>query len=129
MRSGKIKKTNKITEESIFNEKLKLYRKLFINENFDELEKIIVNDMKDKETIVYKFNFTFKKYIYNKNQFAFIIRCIENKNLLGFSDTDDGDYNNKMSLMHYQFNLVDQLKNIYEVYEKEKHSSFLSIYF
>ena len=121
LRSGKIKKTNKITEESIFNEKLKLYRKLFINENFDELEKIIVNDMKDKETIVYKFNFTFKKYIYNKNQFAFIIRCIENKNLLGFSDTDDGDYNNKMSLMHYQFNLVDQLKNIYEVYEKEKH--------
>ena len=120
VRSGRIKRTHKASEESIFHEKLNLYRKLFVNENFDELEKVIVNDMKDKETIVYKFNFTFKKYIYNKNKFAFIIRCIENKNLLGFTDSEDDENNNKISLIHYQFNLVDQLKNIYEIYEKEK---------
>ena len=120
VRNGKIKRTHRVSEESIFHEKLNLYRKLFFNENFDELEKAIVNDMKDKETIVYKFNFTFKKYIYNKNKCAYIIRCIENKNLLGFSGSDDEENNNKKSLLHYQFNLVDQLKNISEIYEKEK---------
>ena len=44
------------------------------------MEKLIDNDLKDDNIIEIKFNFTFEKYLFGKNQCIYIIRCINNKN-------------------------------------------------
>ena len=61
-------------------EQIHLYKKLFNEEKYDELEKLIDNDLKDDNIIEIKFNFTFEKYLFGKNQCIYIIRCINNKN-------------------------------------------------
>ncbi len=130
-KNRKFKKGQKVNNDFYFKEKLIHYKRLFINENFNELEKVITFDTKDNEKIVYKFNFTFKKYLYNDNKISYIIRCIENKNLNGFSGTDDEAYNVKGTILHYQINLFDELKNKYEIYENEKeeiNSNVLKFY-
>ena len=131
IKNKKLKKGHKVNNEFYFKEKLIHYRRLFLNENFNELEKSITFDTKDNEKIVYKFNFTFKKYLYNDNKISYIIRCIENKNLNGFSGSDDEVYNAKGTILHYQIDLFDELKNEYEIYEKEKeeiNSNVLKFY-
>jgi hypothetical protein len=131
VKNKKLKKSHKVNNEFFFKEKLIHYKRLFLNENFNELEKTITFDTKDNEKIVYKFNFTFKKYLYNDNKISYIIRCIENKNLNGFSGSDDEVYNAKGTILHYQINLFDELKNKYEIYEKEKeeiNSNVLKFY-
>ena len=57
----RVKKTNKINEDFSFKEKVNYYKRLFLNENFDELEKIIALNTLDNEKIVFKFNFLFLK--------------------------------------------------------------------
>ena len=112
-KNKKLKKTNKINEDFSFKEKVNYYKKLFINENFDELEKIITLDTLDDEKIVFKFNFTFKKYLYDNNKIAYIIRCIENKNLNGFSDADEEAFNGIGTLLNviYYDLIVKDAKN------------------
>ena len=127
-KNKKLKKTNKINEDFSFKEKVNYYKRLFLNENFDELEKIITLDTFDNEKIVFKFNFTFKKYLYANNKIAYIIRCIENKNLNGFSDADEEAFNGIGTLLNNQFNLIEQLRNKYEIYEKEKEEINSNIY-
>ena len=66
-------------EELIFLNKLRIYKNLFINGQFSNLEDIIDNDTLE-DSISYKFNFTFKKYNYHHDKVCYIIRCVDNKN-------------------------------------------------
>ena len=113
--------TEKFNEETYFKDRLNIYMKLFTNENFDELEKIMTTDTKGKEAIIFRFNFTFKKYIYNINHIAYIIRCIENKNLNGFSGTEDeGNINGEGKNIHNYINAQSKLNKLNELYIDEK---------
>ena len=82
------KKQPTITNEDIFLYKLKAYKKLFDENNINELEDNLELDCRDSNTLVYKFNFTFKKFIYGNKELAFIIRCIDNK----IEENDDNYY-------------------------------------
>ena len=116
------KTTEKINEETYFRERLQLYMRLFTNENFDDLEKIMTSDTKGKEVIVFKFNFTFKKYIYDIDKIAYIIRCIENKNLNGFSGSDDEDHLiGQGKNIHHYINISSKLNKLYEINMNEKN--------
>ncbi len=115
------KTTEKLNEEILFKERLKIYMQLFTNEDFDDLEKIITIDTKGKEEIIYRFNFTFKKFIYDTNKIAYIIRCIENKNLNGFSVTDDEDnFQITGKNIHHYINVQSILNKLNEIYIDEK---------
>ena len=85
-------KTN--STDDIFYQKLNIYKKLFSYNKFTELEDIIENDTKDKNTLIYKFNFTFRKYNYRKDKVCFVIRCIDNKSEKGLNQSDDDSQNN-----------------------------------
>ena len=52
IKNKKLKKGHKVNNEFYFKEKLIHYRRLFLNENFNELEKSITIDTKDNEKII-----------------------------------------------------------------------------
>ena len=83
------------SSDSIFDQKLILYKRLFGYSKFSELEELIENDTKDKNTLSYKFNFTFKKYNYRKDKVCFVIRCIDNKKDKNLNKNDDDSQNNE----------------------------------
>ena len=93
LKNNKIKK-QEIDYEKYFKEKIKLYKNYFENEKFNELEEEFDKETKNEETIKYKFNFTFKKYFFS-NDFAYLIRCIENKNNTEIDDSEDEKSENK----------------------------------
>jgi len=66
-------------EEKEFSTTIKQYKNLFENGKFQELEDFINKTNKTNKTKELKFNFTFEKYKFGEDQFAFIIRCIDNK--------------------------------------------------
>jgi len=107
-------------EELVFSNKLKLYNNLFINGYFSRLEDIIEQDTLNG-SIIYKFNFTFKKYIYHKNQTCFIIRCIDNKNEIGSANTiSETEVVNIGKNIISEKEKIESLKNIYKIGEGEK---------
>ena len=93
LKNNKIKK-QEIDYEKYFKEKIKLYKNYFIDEKFNELEEEFDKETKSEETIKYKFNFTFKKYFFSID-FAYLIRCIENKNNTEIDDSEDEKSDNK----------------------------------
>ena len=101
-------------------EKIFLYKKLFKEEKFDELEKLIDNDLKEENIIEIKFNFTFEKYSFGKNQCVYIIRCIDNKNdnrTLSNSSEED----NIMNDTHNQIRRrLEKFRKNYEILKEEK---------
>ena len=88
------KEEKKLDYEKYFKEKIKLYKNYFKEEKFNELEEEFDKETKSEETIKYKFNFTFKKYIFS-DDFAYLIRCIENKNNIEIGDSEDEKSENK----------------------------------
>ena len=78
-------------EEEIFFNKLEKYKKFFVTEQFNELEKCLDEDNKEENSFKYKFNFTFQKINFGFNEEAYIIRCIDALNehyLISYSNVD-----------------------------------------
>ena len=98
------KKQQTVTKEDIFLYKLKAYKKLFDDNNINELEDNLEIDCKDNNTLVYKFNFTFKKFIYGNKELAFIIRCIDNK----IEENDDNYYEER----EFKIDNITSLKSL-----------------
>ena len=116
------KNTKRNKDENLFLFKIKLFKKFFNNGYFDELEENLDDDCKDIEnTIVYKFNFTFKKYIYGFNELAYIIRCIDNKNEFGDGQSEDDIINNENKTnLKSLITKLDDIKVEKEILESEK---------
>jgi len=111
------KKQQTVSNEDIFLYKLRVYKKLFIENNINELEDNLELDCKDKNTLVYKFNFTFKKFIYGNKELAFIIRCIDNKIEKNDDNSDeDGELKidniNSLKCLKTKMNYVKELNEI-----------------
>ena len=107
--------------DGIFYQKLNLYKKLFNYNKFTELEDVIENDTKDKNTFVYKFNFTFRKYNYRNDKVCFVIRCIDNKSEKGINKSDDDSEINDTSKKIISTEAkLSSLKPCYEIKVEEK---------
>ena len=106
-------------EEKIYKKKVTQYRALFNNEKFSELEELIDLDNKESSSNEFKFNFTFDRIRYGKNQLAFIVRCIDNKNEFGKSEEESiEDFDPKAA--KYKKDKSEAIKPLYELNENEK---------
>ena len=116
-------KKNVLYDENLFLSKLEHYKKLFQNEEFDELEDLLDNDNNNSSTLIYKFNFTFKKKIYNENKMIYIIKCIDNKNEFINNESEDEDCKNDIiknkKILKSIANKMDLIEKESEVYEEE----------
>ena len=115
--SKNLKKQQSISKEDIFLYKLRVYKKLFDDNNINELEDNLEIDCKDNNTLVYKFNFTFKKFIYGNKELAFIIRCIDNKIEENDENSDEEGENkidnlNSLKCLKTKMNYVKELNEI-----------------
>ena len=112
---------NQMNHELIFLNKLKVYKNLFINGQFTKLEEIIDLDTKE-DCIVYKFNFTFKKYTYHKNKVCFIIRCVDNKNEngSGYSSSQSEGLNLGNKKIISDKDKINSLQKMYKICDNEK---------
>ena len=118
-----INKKNIIIDENLFLSKLEYYKKLFQNEEFDELEDLLDNDNNNDSTLIYKFNFTFKKKIYNENKMIYIIKCIDNKNEFINNESEDEDCKNEIiknkKILKSIANKMDLIEKESEIFEEE----------
>ena len=119
---------NNLNENNFFENKLNHYKHLFNLEKYHDLENLVVEDTLDHDCIEIKFNFTFKKYHYGNNQYAYIIRCIDNKNEI-VSSGSDVDYN----IQNYETGnkilkqKINSLKHLFEINKEEKKVFYLNI--
>ena len=98
------------------------YISLFNKGKLSELESLIDKCNNDSLSIEYKFNFTFKKLIYDSNKICYIIRCIDNKNDLDYYEED---ISNELDLSRsYRKENVNSIKRLYELYKDEKNDIF-----
>ncbi len=119
---------NNQDENYTFENKLKQYKNLFIFERYNDLEKLMDDDTNDPECNVIKFNFTFKKYLYGDNSYAYIIRCIDNKNNIVSSDSDDEkNIQNAEAGNKLLKEKIDGLKQLKEINIEEKEFFFSNI--
>ena len=101
-------------------QKIKIYQQLFKDEKYEQLEKLIDNDDKDDNIIEIKFNFTFEKYSFGKNQYVYIIRCINTKNENKSSSTSS-DEDTTMNDTHNQIRRrLEQFKKNYKIDKEER---------
>ena len=115
-------------ENSTFENKLKHYKNLFIFERYNDLENLMNDDTNFPECNIIKFNFTFKKYLYGDNLFAYIIRCIDNKNNIVSSDSDDEkNIQNIEAGNKLLKEKIDGLKKLKEINNEEKEIFFSHI--
>ena len=105
-------------EERIYIYKMNQYKSLFNKGRINELERLIEEYNNESESIEYKFNFTFKKFIYGDNQISFTIRCIDSKNNY---ENELEDSFNEMDLNGiYKKEKIESIKYLYEIFESEK---------
>ena len=112
----KLKIATKENFEKIFFQKNKEYKNLFKENKFNELEKLIDYDTA-QDCYSYKFNFTFKKYIF-KDDFAYIIKCIDTK--IEKNNFDDSDENETLAKKPIKVgNITAELPQLCEIYQEE----------
>ena len=112
----KLKIATKENFEKIFFQKNKEYKNLFKENKFNELEKLIDYDTA-QDCFSYKFNFTFKKYIF-KDDFAYIIKCIDTK--IEKNNFDDSDENETLAKKPIKVgNITAELPQLCEIYQEE----------
>ena len=100
--------------------KINLYQQLFKDGKYDQIEKLIDNDVKDENSIQIKFNFTFEKYSFGENQCVYIIRCINNKNE-NKSSSNTSDTDNLMNDDHNQIKRrLEKFKKNYQILKEER---------
>ena len=108
----------KSEEERIYLKKMNEYKTLFNKEKMIELENLIDECNKNSESIEYKFNFTFRKFIYGDKQISFIIRCIDSKNT--YENIQEESDNEKDLNAIYKKEKIESIKRLYEIYDNEK---------
>ena len=112
---------NNINENNIFEKKINEYKNLFILEKYSELENLMDEDTMNEECIEIKFNFTFKKYYYGDNLYAYIIRCIDNKNeIVSFDSEEEQNIQNAETGNKLLKQKIDSLKPLKEINYEEK---------
>ena len=93
--------------------KFKIY---FKEKNYDELENLIDFYGDKPESIIYKFNFTFTKFLYGKNKYCYMIRCINNKTDKESSSEEiiTGVNENAINFFKHKINDFNITYNIYK---------------
>ena len=119
---GKTKTKQEINYENEGKKKLDLYKNLFKEGRFIELEKNLDRDITNGY-IGFKFNFSFEKFFFYENKICFIIRCIENK-MDNDENIDLSHVNNPISNYINSNYLFDKLN---EINYEEKDKFFLNI--
>ncbi len=107
--------------------KIAFYKKLFIRENYNDIEKLLENDNKNCK-ISFKFNFTINKYIYGNNSYCFLIRCIfhENEDKKEEDDfVDSINENSPILMLRFMKKRIKFFNKLYEIntIEREKFIS------
>ena len=111
---------NKLSEEEkIYNEQMLNYVSLFNQGKISELEDLIEKWNKDSLSIEYKFNFTFKKFMYENNKIGYIVRCIDNKN--DFDNYEEESSDELDLIRYYKKENVASIKRLYEILNEEKN--------
>ena len=106
-------------EEKLYKTRMNQYKTLFYEGKIDELDELIENCNKNSTSIEYKFNFTFDRYKFGKNQIAYIVRCVDTKNDIGNSDEESEiDPNPKMA--KYKKEKTESIKPLFELLEDER---------
>ena len=106
-------------EEKIYKQKIKQYKTLFNNGQFNELEDLIDINNKNSFSNEFKFNFTFDRMKYGNKQVAYIVRCIDNKNEIGRSEEESiEDFDPKAT--KYKKDKAEAIKPLYELLPEEK---------
>ena len=106
-------------EEKIYNNLINQYINLFNQGKISELEKLIEDCNNESLSIEYKFNFTFNKFIYNKNKIAYIVRCIDHKN--DYGNSEDEAINVSDINVLYKREKIESIKILYEILDDEKN--------
>ena len=108
-------------EEKEFNYKIQKYKELFNSGQFKELEELI--DLCNIDTTLnkYKFNFSFEKYKFGKNNISYAIRCVDNKNKYSNSDVESNE-NLHPKIINYKKEKIKTIKPLYEIIEEEKEN-------
>ena len=138
---------NRNTKEEEVKEAIKRlnkYKKYFREEKFTDIEKLFDEDTQYESTVEFKFNFTFEKYNFNNN-YAYLIRCIDNKNDYDVNDNiiENLDYKNEEKVSkiisqklkyfnkYFELNIKEQnqfdlnVKNIYKIESENDNLNIL----
>ena len=108
----------RLNEEKKFHGKMEKYKDLFESKQFDELESYINSNI-NTSSKSYKFNFTFDRITFGKNNLAYMIRCIDNKNEISSNDDESMENMNPL-LVEYKKEKADAIKPIFEILKDEK---------
>ena len=113
-------------EEKEAIKKLSKYKQFFKEEKFSDLEKLFDEDTQLDSTVEYKFNFTFEKYNFYNNYFAYLIRCIDNKNdyLANEKIIENLEYKNEEKIISQK---IKSFSKIFELNDNEKKQFNLNI--
>ena len=106
-------------EEKEFHNKLIIYRELFSESKYTELEEYIDLNTKDSP-VEFKFNFTFDIYKYGEDSFSYVIRCIDNNRTENDLSDNASDNNIHRTTLHLKKEILDSLKPEIELLYEEK---------
>ena len=117
--NSKLDFNKKSDEEKAFIAKVKKYKELFTQGNFDQLDELIDDCNRDSNSKEFKFNFTFDKYKFGIRNISYVVRCIDAKNE-GFKSDEDTLNEVDPKLIKYKRDKANAIKPLFQVLYNEK---------
>ena len=106
-------------EEKEFYNKLNIYKELFTENKYTELEEYIDLNTRDSP-VEFKFNFTFDIYKFGEDSFSYVIRCIDNNRTENDISDNTSDNNIHRTSLNLKKEILDSLKPEIELLYEEK---------
>ena len=107
-------KTNKTDYQINGRKNIQLYKSLFEQERFEELENLFEINTK-RNYISFRFNFSFERFIFHNNNYFYLIRCINNNKQKDYNNNENSDLN-LHSLCNNQI-IKDKIISLLEINE------------
>jgi hypothetical protein len=117
--NSKLDFNKKSDEEKAFIAKVKKYKELFTQGNFDQLDELIDDCNRDSNSKEFKFNFTFDKYKFGVRNISYVVRCIDAKNE-GFKSEEETLNEIDSKLIKYKKDKANAIKPLFQVLYNEK---------
>ena len=117
--NSKLDFNKKSDEEKAFIAKVKKYKELFTQGNFDQLDELIDDCNRDSNSSEFRFNFTFDKYKFGIRNVSYVVRCIDAKNE-GFKSDEDTLNEVDPKLLKYKKDKANAIKPLFQVLYNEK---------
>ena len=122
------KNGNENNEESLL-KILNKFKLFFKEKNYEELENLIDFYGDKPESIIYKFNFTFTKFLYGKNKYCYMIRCIDNKIDKEGSSEDEFITGVNDNAINFFKNKINDFNLTYELNKSECNEFYNNIFY